>query len=197
MRRLLAALGVLATAGASTPAADAAKVTKLRVTTAPSWEQWIEREPATPGPFGLQRNACSRLEPHITYTLAPTTDAERGSPSFAGALTYVGASIPLTFTGVPEGPFYQAHSFVPFGTPVSHPISFAFAPQSGRDPYGSYFSQVGRRLVIFSIDVGGPPTDQLVNLRAVRYRGVWKPAGACAAAGLPTYTVIRQPGYPD
>lgn len=185
MRRLPVVLALLAITGVSAPAADAARVTKLRVTTAPSWEQWIERGTATQGAFGFVQTACSRTEPRISYTLAPTTEAPG---EYLPTFTYSGISFPATLTGRPEGTYHQRH-IVPIGTPVSHPIHFAFHGQSGRDPNAAYFNQLGRRFVVFWLDVDGP-LDRLLNLRGVPYRGLLKPTGACAAAGLEPYNVI-------
>lgn len=187
MRRFVLALAVLAIAGVCAPGAQAAKVTNLRITTAPLWEQWIEEGTVEQGAYGPVQRACSRTEPRISYTLVRTFEPPT-DPAFP-TLGYAGISFPLDLRGRAQGATQQ--HVKEFG-PVSDPIHFAFYGQSGRDEDATAFNQLGRRLIALWVDVRRS-TDPLVNLRTVRYRGVLKPAGACAQAGLATYNVIAVP----
>lgn len=184
MRRFVLALTVLAIAGVSAPAADAARVTSLRVTGAPSWEQWIERGTVTQGHLGLySQTACSPREPRITYNLVRTS--EPASSTGPVLVNYTGILWPLTL-GKQLGGGSQQH-VLSFG-PVSHPLHVAFYGQSSRDPDFTSINGIGRWVLAVAVDVR-QPTDLLVNWRSVNYRGVVKPAGACVAAGLDTYNV--------
>ncbi|MGK2936736.1 MAG: hypothetical protein ACSLFR_02865 [Solirubrobacteraceae bacterium] len=185
MRRLVLALTVVALTAASAPGAHAARVTKLRVTAAPSWEQWIEQDTLREGHLGIwEQTGCSRTEPRISYTLTRTSEPA----TYLGpvSVNYVGVMFPLTL-GKQLGGGAQQHE-VPFG-PVSILMHDAFYGQAGRDPDNTPMNQVGRWVLAFNVDTRAPG-DVFLNWRSVNYRGVKKPAGACAAAGLATYNVL-------
>lgn len=185
MRHLVMILIAAVLTVASVPVAQAARVTNLRVTAAPSWEQWIEQGTVKQGHLGFwEQTACSRTEPRLTYTLARTTEpATSTTPVPVG---YLGTMVPLTL-GPRIGGAAQQH-LVEFG-PVSVPMHDVFYGQAGRDPNSTPINQLGRWILAVNVDARGA-TDLLRNWRTVKYRGVAKPAGACAAAGLDTYNVL-------
>ncbi|UUY03848.1 hypothetical protein LRS13_24860 [Svornostia abyssi] len=185
MRRLLLTMTIVALTATLAPTAHAARATNLRVTTAPSWEQWIEQGTLREGHLGIwEQTACSRTEPRISYTLARTSEP----PTATGPVQvgYAGVLFPLTL-GPRVGGAAQRHE-LPFG-PVSVSLPDAFYGQAGRDPNNTPVNQIGRWVLSFYVDTGAPG-DIFRNWRTVNYRGVKKPAGACAAAGLDTYNVL-------
>ena len=185
MRRFALILTAVALTAASVPAAHAARVTSLRVTSAPSWEQWIEQGTVRQGHLGFwEQTACSRTEPRISYTLTRTT--EPATSSGPVSVNYAGVMFPLTL-GPRIGGAAQQHELA-FG-PVSVAMHDVFYGQAGRDPNSTPINQLGRWVLAFNVDTRAPG-DVFLNWRSVNYRGVAKPAGACAAAGLDTYNVL-------
>lgn len=185
MRRLsslvLAILLIILIGAAS---AHAARVSQLRLTSS-SWEQWIEQGTLREGHLGIwEQTGCSRTEPRISYTLARTSEP----PTATGPVQvgYAGVLFPLTL-GPRVGGAAQRHELA-FG-PVSVLMHDAFYGQAGRDPDNTPINQIGRWVLSVNVDTGAPG-DIFRNWRSVNYRGVKKPAGACAAAGLDTYNVL-------
>lgn len=188
MRYLSAVVVAIAVIAATAPAAHAAKVTKLRISGASSWQQWIERDTFGQDHLGAwYQRACSPQEPRITYTLVRTT--EPADSTMPTRVIYTGFLVPLSGGGKTGGAG-QAHDEA-IG-PVSEPLHDAFYGQAGRDPDSSQINHIGSALLSINVATN-QPTDLLLNWRVVRYRGISKPAGACAEAGLPTYNVVAKP----
>lgn len=187
MRTLSALAAAIAVVAVTTPAAHAAKVTKLRITGAPSWQQWIERDTLGQDHLGVWfQRACSPQEPRISYTLARTS--EPAGSTMPTRVIYTGFVVPLSGGKAAGGG--QAHEEA-LG-PVSEPLHDAFYGQAGRDPDSSQINHIGSALLSANVATD-QPTDLLLNWRVVRYRGISKPAGACAEASLPTYNVLAKP----